>query len=141
MRQIVKVRTKQVQRMEYITKVIVFVAVMLFAYTCYKYFFYSADCQPLNYMSIEVNSLFNLVGLGTDFIFWMVPVLIFFWPTKRVIHEEHTYRKAKKRWSKYSNSSKINNDSDSDSNGSGSSSDTNSSGSQSRSNDSDMVKS
>ena len=84
--------------MEYITKVIVFVAVLLFLYTCYKYFFYSADCQPLNYLSIEVNSLFDLVGIGTDFIFWLFPVIAFFWPTSLNGRDERTFRKAKRRW-------------------------------------------
>ena len=101
-RQVVKVRTKQVKRMEYITKVIVFVAVLLFLYTCYKYFFYSADCQPLNYLPIQVNSLFDLIGLGTDFIFWLFPVIVFFWPTQLNGHEERTFRRAKRRWKKLS---------------------------------------
>lgn len=101
-RQVVKVRTKQVKRMEYITKVIVFVAVLLFLYTCYKYFFYSADCQPLNYLPIQINSLFDLIGLGTDFIFWLIPVLAFFWPTQLNGHEERTFRRAKRRWKRLS---------------------------------------
>lgn len=88
--------------MEYITKVIVFVAVLLFVYTCYKYFFYSADCQPLNYLSIEFNSFFDLVGLGTDFIFWLIPVIAFFWPTSLNSKDEKTFRKAKRRWRKLS---------------------------------------
>ena len=85
--------------MSYVTKVIVCVAVFLFFYTCYKYFFYSGDCCPLNYMSSELNSLLNLIGLGTDFIFWLVPVIIFFWPTKHYYHDEVQYRHAKRSWS------------------------------------------
>lgn len=98
-RQVIKARTKSVKRMSYVTKVIVCVAVFLFFYTCYKYFFYSGDCCPLNYMSSELNSLLNLIGLGTDFIFWLIPVIIFFWPTKHYYHDEVQYRHAKRSWS------------------------------------------
>lgn len=91
--------------MQYVTTVIVGVAVFLFLYTCYKYFFYSADCNPLNGLSIELNSFFTLFGLGTDFMFWLAPVMVFFWPTNAVIKEEKKYRHAKKRWSTYSSSS------------------------------------
>ena len=106
-KQVVRVRNKTVKRMYYITSVIVTVAVFLFFYTCYKYFFYSADCQPLNVLSLQANSLMTLVGLGTDFIFWLIPVLMFFWPTKRVIKEEKIYRKAKNRWSTLSSNPSI----------------------------------
>ena len=97
-KQVVRVRNTTVRRMYYITSVIVTVAVFLFVYTCYKYLFYSADCQPLNYFSLEANSFMTLVGLGTDFLFWLIPVMIFFWPTTRVFQEEKTYRKARRRW-------------------------------------------
>ena len=117
LRQVVKVRNKAVKRVTYITRVIVFVAVCLFLYTCYKYFFYSGDCLPLNRMSIEVNSLLTMCGLGTDFMFWLAPVVAFFWPSSTFYKEETSYRKAKKRWSTYSTSmaSGIQNYSDSNS--------------------------
>ena len=104
LRQVVKVRNKTVRRMEYITLVIFCVAVLLFFYTLYKYFFYSADCNPLNSLSLEFNSFLTMFGLGTDFMFWLVPVMVFFWPTNTLVHDENTYRKAKKRWSNYSSS-------------------------------------
>ena len=132
LRQVVKVRTKTVKRMQYITLVIVIVAVFLFLFTCYKYFFYSGDCCPLNVLSIEANSTLNLIGLGTDFMFWLVPVMVFFWPTKSLLREEHTYRKAKKRWSIYSSTvgSKSGIQSYSDSNSTSSSDEDDSYGSQ-----------
>ena len=116
--------------MSYVTKVIVCVAVFLFFYTCYKYFFYSGDCCPLNYMSSELNSLLNLIGLGTDFIFWLVPVIFFFWPTKHYYHDEVQFRHAKRRWSTLessrhsstSSNAKIQSNSDTESNSSSNSS-------------------
>ena len=128
MRQVIKARTKSVQRMSYVTKVIVIVACFLFCYTFYKYLFYSGDCCPLNYMSSELNSLLNLIGLGTDFIFWLVPVIAFFWPTKHYYHDEVQYRHAKRRWSTLESSrnsidsnAKIQSNSDTESNSSSSS--------------------
>ena len=117
--------------MQYVTKVIGCVAIFLFFYTFYKYLFYSGDCCPLNYMSVEVNSLLNLIGLGTDFIFWMIPVIAFFWPTKHFHHDEVQYRHAKRRWSTQQSSkgssedyrnAKIQSNSDTESNSSSSSS-------------------
>ena len=87
------------------TNLILFVAILLFVYTLYKYLFYSGECNPMNGMSVEMNSLFNLVGLGTDFIFWLIPVMVFFWPTAALKHEERQYRRVHNRWSTTSTTS------------------------------------
>ena len=65
-----------------LTFIIVCVAIGLSIYTIYKYLFYSAFCNPRNALSLELNSFLNMLGLGTDFLFWVIPALIFFWPTK-----------------------------------------------------------
>ena len=84
------------------TRIIVIVSVFLFVYTGYKYLFYSAFCNPISGLSIQVSSALNMIGLGTDFMFWVIPIMIFFWPTKAQKHTEHVYRKARRQWSEYS---------------------------------------
>ena len=80
-------------------------AVIVFIYTLYKYFSYSADCNPINNLPLEVNSLFNLIAMICSYTFWLIPVVVFFWPTKREVQHERRYRNVKKRWSNYSSSS------------------------------------
>jgi len=67
--------------MRVVTHIMVFVAVFQFVYTVYKYLFYSADCNPRNALSLNANSFLNMVGLASDFIIWLIPVTVFFWPT------------------------------------------------------------
>lgn len=62
------------------TIVLAVMAVLLFIMTAYKYFFYSADCNPRNKMSLEVNSLLDFIGQASDFCVWLIPIVWFFWP-------------------------------------------------------------
>ena len=55
-------------------------------------------------MSLEVNSLLDTLGKSSDFVVWLVPVLVFFWPTAAVQLEEISYRRVRKRMSNYSSS-------------------------------------
>lgn len=73
--------------MQIVTIIMVCVALLQFIYTGYKYLLYSADCNPRNGLSLELNSFFNMLGLAADFIVWVIPVVIFFWPTKQYMKD------------------------------------------------------
>ena len=103
----VNVRKRTVRRMKFVTYILVFVAILLFFYSAYKYLFYSADCNPKNTLSLQVNSLLNMLGIGIGYIFWLVPVLRFFWPTASAVKEERSYRRVRKRFSSISSRSTV----------------------------------
>ena len=60
---------------------LVAVAVFEFIYSSYKYLFYSMDCNLRNKISIELNSFFSMIAVAFDYYFWLVPVILYFWPT------------------------------------------------------------
>ena len=101
-------RNLTVRRMQIVTNIMVTVAVLQFIYTNYKYFFYSADCNPRNEMSLQFNSFLNMLGLASDFIIWLIPVTVFFWPTAQLKKHERAYRRTKKRLSELSKSTESN---------------------------------
>lgn len=70
-------------------------------YNLVQYLFFSADCNPMA-ISFKMSSLLDFFGLGCDYLFWLVPVVIFFWPTISTKKEEKVYKKTKKKWSVYS---------------------------------------
>ena len=103
----VNVRKRTVRRMQAVTYILVFIAILLFFYSAYKYLYYSADCNPKNALSLQVNSLFNMLGMGIGYLFWLIPVLCFFWPTASAVKEERNYRRVRKRFSSISSRSTV----------------------------------
>jgi len=95
--ELIKVRKQTVGRIKLVMDVLVAEAVLLFLYGSYKYLFYSADCNPRNGMSLEANEFLNMIGAGCAYLFWLMFVLCFFWPTKAGENDERSYRKARKR--------------------------------------------
>lgn len=75
-------RKRTVDRMRLYNNILVSLSFIVCIYTMYKYFSYSADCNPINNLPLEVNSMFNLVAMICSYTFWLVPVVVFFWPTK-----------------------------------------------------------
>lgn len=69
--------------MQVLSNILASVACFQFFYALYKYLFYSADCNPKNSLSLEVNTLLNFIGQTIDFLLWLIPFTIFFWPTKK----------------------------------------------------------
>lgn len=99
-----KVRKQTVNRTSVFVAILASTAILQFFYTCYKYFFYSADCNPRNKLSLEVNSLLSMIGTGVDYLFWLFPIVVFFWPTKAHEKIDRLYRSTKKRFSESSSS-------------------------------------
>ena len=69
------------RKMQIAIHTLVAVAVFEFIYSSYKYLFYSLDCNPRNKISIELNSFFSMIAVAFDYYFWLVPVILYFWPT------------------------------------------------------------
>lgn len=93
----INVRKKTVGRIKLVTDVLVAEAILLFIYGSYKYLFYSADCNPRNALPLEANEFLNMMGVGGAYLFWLMFVLCFFWPTSAGRDDERSYKKAKKR--------------------------------------------
>ncbi len=81
MQSIITVRDRELKRMKLFIYLLVAVSILLFFYTAYKYLWYSADCNPINNMPLEVNSFLNMIGLGCAYQFWLIPIVAYFWPT------------------------------------------------------------
>ena len=101
MQGIIKVRNREMKRLRLFTYLLVAVSILIFFYQAYKYLFYSADCNPINNMSLNANSFINMIGLGCAYQFWLVPIVAYFWPTSQRSSNEIVYKRARKRFDSF----------------------------------------
>ena len=70
--------------------ILVGLALATLSTTVYSFAFYTDNCYP-QYIPIQVASLCTMFDQIVNYYAWMVPLIVFFWPTAVQIKQEEFY--------------------------------------------------